>query len=272
LKCFEGLRSVGVFDVVAVGVASAGYIDEKWGRPVTECLSKVLPPSTPIILMDDLEAACRASHPFGDGVTAILGTGSNFIGYLQGARVRVDGWGHILGDEGDAYHIGLEAVRTALREIEGVDEISCLSEAVLEFFGVKSSREIIDAVYSSKDVKGLIASLAVKVFEEVRRGYAKAYEIIRRGVEHVAEYIHTVIKKLDNSLGLEIAVVGSVYEKNEDIIRPMLEEALHRRLGFKPKIRRPLMKSACGAVLVAAEKLGVLSEGFRSKLVESCAR
>jgi len=257
---------------VAVGVASTGYIDEKRGRPVAECLSKVLPLGIPIILMDDLEAAHRASHPFGDGVTAILGTGGNFMGVYRGARVRVGGWGHILGDEGGAYHIGLEAVRAALREIEGVEEASCLSEAVLEFFGVKSSRGIIDAVYSSKDVKGLIASLAVKVFEEVRKSCAKAYEIVQREVEYVAEYIYTIIKKLGNPPDLEIAIVGSVYEKNEDIIKPMLEEALHRRLGFRPKIRGPLMKPACGAVLVAVEKLGVLSEDFRSKLVESCAR
>ena len=38
----------------------------------------------------------------------------------SGASLRVGGWGHLLGDEGSGYWIGLEAIKAALKSWAGV--------------------------------------------------------------------------------------------------------------------------------------------------------
>ena len=53
------------------------------------------------------------------GVGAISGTGSNVFGVgADGRAWRAGGWGHLLGDEGSGYWLGIESIRAALRDRE----------------------------------------------------------------------------------------------------------------------------------------------------------
>jgi N-acetylmuramic acid 6-phosphate etherase len=72
----------------------------------------------------DLLAAAMEQHPVAaSAVVAIAGTGSVAMRYarMDGSYVRVarsGGWGHILGDEGGGYAIGLQAIKHTLTSLE----------------------------------------------------------------------------------------------------------------------------------------------------------
>ena len=80
----------------------------------------------------------------GPGVAAIAGTGSNVFGVGSagaGTRTwRAGGWGHLLGDEGSGYWLGVESIKAALRDREASGPATALSEAAPAFFGAAERR------------------------------------------------------------------------------------------------------------------------------------
>ncbi|HEY0449798.1 N-acetylglucosamine kinase [Actinophytocola sp.] len=86
----------------------------------------------PISVLSDAEVAFAAGTGEPDGTVVISGTGA-VAARIAGHRKTswVDGWGWLLGDEGSAYWIGREAVRTTLRQLQAGEPPSPLAEAVL---------------------------------------------------------------------------------------------------------------------------------------------
>jgi N-acetylglucosamine kinase-like BadF-type ATPase len=111
-------------------------------------------------------------------------------------RERRGGWGHLLGDEGSAYWIGLEALRRSIRAEEGRGEPTGMLQAILAYFGIDSYRSLIPAVYGAFD-KGRVAGLAPLVDRFRISGDAQARAIY----EAAAEELAALASSLDRALG-----------------------------------------------------------------------
>lgn len=75
--------------------------------------------NAPFEIRTEGEIALTAALGRPYGLQIIAGTGSIVYGFLPGEpRVRAGGWGHLLGDEGSGYRIGLEALRFTAREFD----------------------------------------------------------------------------------------------------------------------------------------------------------
>ena len=72
-------------------------------------------PARSSVVVNDVVGAWASGSLASAGIVAISGTGSNVFGVnAAGDSWRCGGWGHILGDEGSGYWIGLGAIRAAL--------------------------------------------------------------------------------------------------------------------------------------------------------------
>ncbi|TFK33862.1 hypothetical protein BDQ12DRAFT_614474 [Crucibulum laeve] len=111
--------------------------------------------SSAIIIHSDNKLVDKVSTE--TGVVLITGTGS--IAYSFGSPTnqsnclpipleRAGGWGYLLGDEGSAYAIGREAIRTALRARDMGLPPTILHTSIMEYFGCSFIGEIISAVYN----------------------------------------------------------------------------------------------------------------------------
>ncbi|MFB6491242.1 MAG: N-acetylglucosamine kinase [Thermoproteus sp. AZ2] len=262
----RALRAAAGVRLDVIGLGSAGYLGGEVGEGLRRCASAEA--GAPAYIFEDVEAAHVSAFLFGDGVVGILGTGSNFLGVKSGVRARAGGWGHLLGDEGSAYHVGREAVRAALRELEGLEEESELGKAVRSALGADEVVSLLRAIYFSQDPKGLIASLAPKVFELARRGETKAVKIVGAAAEGAAEYISAIFKRLGGPLPL--ALTGSLYLNNEDLLAPLISRALSAR-GYPVEPRRPVIRQSCAAALMAAKAAGLLPSHLLESIKTSCA-
>ncbi len=102
------------------------------------------------IVVNDVVGAWAAATGAQPGIGAISGTGSNVFGVgPDGRSWRVGGWGHLLGDEGSGYWLGVESVRAALHDRDGSGPETALSDAIVEFFGAPS----VEAVASARLLK-----------------------------------------------------------------------------------------------------------------------
>jgi N-acetylglucosamine kinase-like BadF-type ATPase len=86
----------------------------------------------PITVVSDAEVAFASATAEPDGSVVIGGTGSVAARIVDRRKTSwVGGWGWLLGDEGSAFWIGREAVRVALRQLQGSGDLGQLSDAVL---------------------------------------------------------------------------------------------------------------------------------------------
>jgi N-acetylglucosamine kinase-like BadF-type ATPase len=151
------------------------------------------------IVVNDVVAAWATATGGGPGVAVIAGTGSNVFGVggldADALAWRAGGWGHLLGDEGSGYWLGVQSIKAALRHREGSGPATALSEAALAFFGEPSVEAVAARVYSKPLTKGEIAGFAVETGRLAEQGDAVARELYQRGAAELGEQIAAVIRQ-----------------------------------------------------------------------------
>jgi len=254
----ESIRSAvkgGDLRIVLIGIGLAGWAGGSWDRELSECISNALGVARDSIeLMEDLEAAHYSAFLGGEGIVAILGTGSNFLGISRGVKVRVGGWGHLLGDEGGAWRIGIKGLRKVFMSIDGRLGPTSLVERALRRFGARDHIDLLRIIYSSPDVKSLVASFAVEVFQAAREGDPEAIKILEEEAEEVAIAYEAIARRIG---ALPLAIVGSTYHANRDIWAPMIRRAITRHINSDIEIIDPLLDQACASLLLGLSKRGV---------------
>ncbi|PUA31547.1 MAG: hypothetical protein B7O98_09160 [Zestosphaera tikiterensis] len=271
-KLVNNLKDV---EVVALGVGMAGVINEESKEVVRSFVGKSLNMDlSQVHVFEDVLAAHVASFAFGDGIVAVLGTGSCVFGVYKGRNVRFGGWGHLLGDEGSAYRIGNYALREYLKFLEGRDRHSTLHKLLESRLGSRSVSDVLATVYRSKDPKGLVASLAPYVFNAFKEGDALAREIIEGEICLFSEQIVAAAEALGMKCP-EVSVVGGVFEGNKELVKSLLIKCLERKFSACELIvRGSLMRASCASALIALKKVlgdAYVSDALISAVVKECS-
>ena len=125
-------------DVVCFGLAGfdrpddrallAGWSDEAgWGNR--------------LVMVNDGDLVVAAGTPAGWGVGVIAGTGSIAVGRASDGRTaRAGGWGHLIGDEGSAYGVVLDALRLVARRWDGREPQSASNDPLSDRICAGSGR------------------------------------------------------------------------------------------------------------------------------------
>src|SRR6266566_723279 len=160
------------------------------------------------IVVNDVVAAWAVATGAEPGVGAISGTGSNVFGVgPRGQPWRAGGWGHLLGDEGSGYWLGIQSIRAALRERDGSGPATALTAAAVSFFGASSVEAVADLVYSKPLSKAEIAAFSVETARVANQGDEVARELYTRAAAELGSQILVVVRRA--GLGAEDTVVGA---------------------------------------------------------------
>src|SRR5271166_6936202 len=147
------------------------------------------------IVVNDVVGAWATATGAAPGLAVISGTGSNVFGVgPEGNAWRAGGWGHVLGDEGSGYWLGVQSIKAALRDREGSGPETTLSETVTEFFGMPSVEALASYVYSKPLSKAEIAAFAPEVSRLAEAGDEVAGELYLIGARELASQITAVIE------------------------------------------------------------------------------
>ena len=105
--------------------------------------------------MDTALAAAEIDGRVGEnGLAALVivlsGTGSVFHGKnAQGQHVRVGGWGHVVGDKGSAYEIGLRALKAVLFYYDRDGKVPPLGRRLLRALLLNELQEIPERAFNA---------------------------------------------------------------------------------------------------------------------------
>jgi N-acetylglucosamine kinase-like BadF-type ATPase len=184
------------------------------------------------------------------GILLIAGTGSIAVGSDGAGRiVRSGGWGHILGDEGSAYWVGLRALNAATRFHDRRSPQTDLLGRALAYFGEKEPFSLIPAVYEPFD-KAKVAAFARVVAEERDRGDEVAEQIFKDAAEELALLAISIATRLGEAhSGGRIAFTGGFISNNERL----WHDTEARILSALPRHRivSPQADAVSGACLLA---------------------
>ena len=198
----------------------------------------------------------------------LSGTGSCFFARTaDGRTARFGGWGHLLGDKGSGYEIGLRALKACVFYLDRDGEWSRLGQRILRALQLNEPNQLI--AWAQAASKADIAALAEEVFAAAAERDAIAKDILTGAAASLAKDGVACARKLAKaSEPVQFVLAGSIL-----LQQPKFARAVGRHLAehWPGCIVTPLAReSAWGAVELAREFNSVVA-GF-SRRVETGAQ
>jgi N-acetylglucosamine kinase-like BadF-type ATPase len=242
-------------DVICLGLAGfdrpddhkvlAGWAaDARWARQ--------------LVIVNDGDLVVAAGTPKGWGVAVIAGTGSIAVGRApNGCTARAGGWGHLIGDEGSAYGVVLDALRLVARRADGrdlrTDGRDPLTERICAALGVAEASQIATVIYSPEFSRARIASLAPEVLAACAEAPELGEQLLVPAGAALAEIVTAVARSLGWSSGrLPLAVAGGFLLTATFVFQGMIDRL--NRHGYQVDVTL-VTDPVRGAVILAERAL-----------------
>ncbi|MGH7325866.1 MAG: BadF/BadG/BcrA/BcrD ATPase family protein [Candidatus Rokuibacteriota bacterium] len=223
-------------DVAALAVATRGIWTGRECRAQERRLRRL---ALRVIVLSDAQAAFLGALGFRPGVLILAGTGSIVLGRNgRGRWARAGGLGPLLGDEGSAFWVAREWLRTTTR---GED-----------FAPVRR-------LVTSADAVARIARRAPAVVRRARRGDRRARAIVHAAQAHLAAQALDVTRRLRLPAPVALSWAGSVVA--DEWFRAGLRRAV-ARAGLRARWVAPEAEAVMAAVRLAA-RLAASTRGRR---------
>lgn len=219
--------NLGKYEIDHLYFYGAGCsLDEK-KRIVLAGITEVFP-SIGIEIKDDLLGAARALCGHSQGITCILGTGSNSC-LFDGEQVvdNIPSLGFILGDEGSGGHLGKLLLHAYFyRDMPEELRLDMQKNYTMD------RRLILDGVYHKPQSNRFVASFAH--FTSVHKSHPFIKELIKSAFD---SFLKASVFKYENFKNTPIGFVGSVAFNHQDIMNDLLNQYGLKTLSF---IKNPM--------------------------------
>jgi N-acetylglucosamine kinase-like BadF-type ATPase len=177
--------------------------------------------------------------------TGVVALGTDYVDHWN----RVDGWGHLLGDDGGGAWIGMLGLRAAFRSLDGRPGGSPeLCALAAERFG--PLRELGMQLYTSADRAGRLASFAPDVIQAAAQNEPIASDIVDSAGEHLA----TAAATAAHNVAPRVACSGGIFDASEAINASFGHHMAHVAPGVEvvPTLGTPLDGATALARLAAS--------------------
>lgn len=184
-----------------------------------------------VLVENDVVAAYLGAlgpHP---GILVQAGTGSLVLGACDDRTVRLDGWGHLVGDRGSGFALGRAGLRAAYASLDGTGPPTALTEALI---GADPEQVIRDLYASPAQLRDVAACAPI-----VLRAAADGDAVAQDAVTEVASALVALILAAGRRLGdpclarLPVARTGGLFADDlfsATVTRLLREQGAHREL------------------------------------------
>jgi N-acetylmuramic acid 6-phosphate etherase len=257
-KAVDGIRGQVPAPLAGIGIGMAGARTELDRKRIRAAAAKVWP-DVPCYATNDLETALAAHVPetkteLAAQILILSGTGSCCYGQTPaGATARVGGWGHILGDKGSGYEIGLRGLQAAVYYLDRDGRWTDLGRYILLALQLNEPEELID--WAKTAGKSAIAALAIQVFAAAAARDKIAVDILEAAAESLAkDGVYCALRLVKKGARVEFVLAGSVL-----LLQPSFARGVRTHLVelWPGAIVTPLEReSVWGALSLARQHFG----------------
>ncbi len=243
----------GLPDLAGLAIGMAGARTELDRKRIRTAAAKAWP-DVPCYVTNDLETALAAAETTGRAKTSsrvviISGTGSCCFGKnALGKTAKLGGWGHILGDKGSGYEIGMRALKAAVYYYDREGKWPMLGQKILRSLQLNHPNDLIGWVLTAP--KNDVAALAVEVFDAWKKKDKIAADILAGAADSLATDAVDCASKLSGAKGSMLFVLaGSILLKQPKFAALIRQHILKKWPGANvAPLRR---ESVWGAVELA---------------------
>ena len=200
----------------------------------------------------DSEIALFGAHAGEPGIAAIAGTGSVIVARARdGSVLRVGGHGYLFGDDGSAFGIARDAMRSVLLDADA-RRTGALLAAVERHFGCAAA-ECARRFYDGTIARAEIAAFAPTLLAEALRGERTVRALLRAHASALAAQIQTAARRARMRAPF-VALLGGLGE------HPRFSAALRGALRVAlpgARLRPAIYDAALGAALLAFAQAGI---------------
>ena len=253
----DALRMTGqdARDIIAVGMGLTSAAREHHAEDIfRDIVREMCAPETIWVDADFVSNLFGASGG-APGVVVIAGGGS--IGYgvdAAGNETVTAGLGYLLGDEGSAWYVGLQAILAAVRANDGRGQPTELLPFIRTNYGLDSVREIIRIIYAQDFTRDQVSGIAPDVVRIAAQD-SVAREIVTTAGQKLAEIALTAIRRLhEPGTPVDVYPTGGVFAAGPMITGPFYEQILSQ--WPEAVIREPRFPPVVGALLQAIRATG----------------
>jgi len=204
---------------ISIAIGMAGARTESDRERIRKAAAKVWP-GVPCCPTNDLDTALAAAEN-GESrraaaqarVLVLSGTGSCCFGRTkEGKTAKVGGWGHLLGDKGSGFEIGLRALKAVVYYYDCEGVWSPLGQRLLRVLQLNEPDDLIG--WAQGAGKTEIAALAVEVFEAAAKRDKIAVDILTGAAHSLAGDAAACARRLVKpQMAVEFVLAGSVLTK-----------------------------------------------------------
>ena len=198
----------------AVHIGAAGAARPATARALEAAVAQAFPAAR-IFVGDDALIALRSAIPSGPGSVLIAGTGSIAFAENGERSARVGGHGHLLGDEGSAFAVGLAALRLYARVLDGRTPRDETSDLVERAFAAPDRDTLHAAIYDRRLEPAVVAALAPAIVAFAGKGNRAATKIVQEAAKELGELLRLAARGaglLD--AGAPVALAGGLLREN----------------------------------------------------------
>jgi len=233
-------------------------------------------PNTPCVAVGDLDIALAAAeidervghNKLSAIVVALSGTGSCFFGKNAHRRyVKVGGWGHIVGDKGSGFEIGLRALKAVLFYFDRDGRVPPLGQRLLRALLLNELNDIPPWALTAS--KTDIAALAREVSAAASLGDPIARDILNGAAHSIATDALTCAARLaPRAKRAKFVLAGGVLLNQPGFQRRVAKQIREKWRGAEVA---PLKhEAALGAISLAKELVSKV-QGPKSKVTPESA-
>lgn len=202
--------------------------------------------SSEVFINSDGYVALYGAYAGRLGMILVSGTGSVAMGLDESKGfARVGGWGHILGDEGSGFHLGLEGLRVVARAHDGLSPPTLLTRRALDFLQMEQIEELVRVFYLEGIGKERLAMFSTEVIEAAAKSDQVAIDIVNEECKSLKRMVEVLKGRLRLS-NPRLVLSGGLFENSEWFRRRFIEE-----LGDEVEIVEPLFRPVTGAFMLA---------------------
>ncbi|GIP31642.1 N-acetylglucosamine kinase [Paenibacillus sp. J2TS4] len=194
-------------------------------------------------IMSDIEIVLAGTLEQEHGIAVVAGTGSCVFGRTpDGAVYRTGGWGHLIGDEGSGYRIGLATLQSLAQSHDGLLPHTRLTWLLTEKCGISGIMELKDYIYDQAITKKDIAAFTEICVQASNEGDSVASDIIREAAGELVQTTLALIRKDRWFAASPVVMSGSIF-KHSSLFRQTFTSQLqseYNLLSFHLPRRKPV--------------------------------
>jgi len=201
-----------------------------------------------------------------DGIVALSGTGSDIFMMENGQSLgAVGGWGPLLGDEGSGYDIGLQAIKAALRDMDGRGEKTALRQLLLEDWQLGGIWDVVFYLAKDPEYRHKIASFTKLVGKAATEGDRVAQRVYEYAADELVEQTIALIRRFPDKWNGNAVIMGGAWKSYRgmfDRYKSSLE-----RIYPNARVSEPIFEPVVGCAVCRCFDEGIAPEVFEDKMI-----